>query len=133
MFHAACVPIAHITPLRSGHISYVLRRFELEPFLKAYQEFQITDMRIVPPIVIATIMSPITKNYSLRSVKWASCGAAPLGKEAQSKMKALFAPGAVFSQVWGMTETSCIATKFYHPESDDTGSVGRLLPNLDGK
>lgn len=133
MFHAACVPIAHIIPLRSGHISYVLRRFELEPFLKAYQDYKITDMRIVPTIVIATIMSPITKNYSLRSVQWASCGAAPLGKEAQSKMRELLAPGAVFSQVWGMTETSCIATKFYHPESDDTGSVGRLLPNLDGK
>jgi acyl-CoA synthetase (AMP-forming)/AMP-acid ligase II len=32
-----------------------------------------------------------------------------------------------------MTETSCIATVFYHPEGDDTGSVGRPIPNLDMK
>ncbi|KAI9735365.1 MAG: hypothetical protein M1818_006560 [Claussenomyces sp. TS43310] len=133
MFHAACVPVAHTSPLRSGNVAYVMRRFELEPFLSNYQKYKITEMRIVPPIVIAIIMSPLSQKYSLRSVKIASCGAAPLGKAEQKKLHNLLAPGALFTQVWGMTETTCIATKFYYPEDDNTGSVGRLLPNIEAK
>ena len=33
----------------------------------------------------------------------------------------------------GMTETSCIATNFYYPEHDITGSVGRPVPGIDMK
>lgn len=32
-----------------------------------------------------------------------------------------------------MTETSCVATMFPYTESDDTGSVGRPIPNVDIK
>jgi long-subunit acyl-CoA synthetase (AMP-forming) len=41
--------------------------------------------------------------------------------------------GAAMTQAWGMTETSCIATMFWHRETDDTGSVGRLVPGLEAK
>lgn len=134
MFHASLVPIAHTTPLCSGHTSYVLRRFELEPYLVTIQRFQITELFLVPPLVIALLMSPTTKNYSLHSVRLISCGAAPLKRELQNKLKNDFChPDAVFNQVWGMTETSCIATLLPPSESDDTGSVGRPVPNLDIK
>jgi acyl-CoA synthetase (AMP-forming)/AMP-acid ligase II len=134
MFHAAIVPAAHTTPLRSGHISYVMRRFELEPYLQSIQEYQITELLLVPPLVIALIMSPMTKQYSLESVRLVICGAAPLSKEAQNKLKADHCPrGTVFNQVWGMTETSSVATMFPYTESDDTGSVGWPIPNLDIK
>lgn len=79
-------------------------------------------------------MSPITKNYSFKSVKNGLCGAAPLGKETQARFQALLPKDAFFTQVWGMTEMSCIASMFSSfTESDDTGSVGRFLPNLDTK
>ena len=61
------------------------------------------------------------------------CGAAPLGKGPQSRFQALLAPDAPFCQVWGMTETTSIATMFPWPENDDTGSIGRPLCNLDTK
>ena len=32
-----------------------------------------------------------------------------------------------------MTETTCVATNFPWPELDETGSIGRPLPNLDVK
>lgn len=32
-----------------------------------------------------------------------------------------------------MTEACCIATKFFEPEDDDTGSIGRLLQNCEAK
>lgn len=133
MFHAACVPVAHTTPLRSGAISVVMRRFELEPFFATIEKFKINEVGIVPPIAIAIIMSGLAKKYSLGSVRQVSIGAAPLGKEPQMRLRELLPKGALCNQVWGMTETSCVASMFHFPEDDDTGSVGRMIPNLDAK
>jgi long-subunit acyl-CoA synthetase (AMP-forming) len=110
-----------------------MRRFDLEQFMAALEKFQITDLTMVPPICIAIIMSSLHKKYSLKSIRSAACGAAPLDQAVQARLKLLLAPGAPFTQVWGMTETSCIATQFHYPEDDNTGSVGRPIPNLDIK
>ncbi|KAK6587215.1 hypothetical protein PZA11_000505 [Diplocarpon coronariae] len=133
MFHAGCVPVAHLTPLRAGQPSIVMRRFELEPFLANIEKFQINEAGVVPPIVISIIMSGLAKKYSLKTIRHLTVGAAPLGRESQEKIRDLLAPGAFVAQVWGMTETSCIASMFYFPEDDTTGSVGRMLPNVDAK
>ena len=121
--------------LRAGQTSYVMRRFELEPMLKYIEKYKITTLGVVPPLVIAIIMSPLSKKYSLRSVRTATCGAAPLGPGPQARFRNLLCqePKATFNQVWGMTETSCIATMFPYPEFDDSGSVGRSLPCIDYK
>ncbi len=134
MFHAAIVPVAHTTPLRSGHVSYVLRRFELEPYLAAIEKYSITELSLVPPLVVALLMSPATRKYSLKSVRLISCGAAPLAAAAQNRLRSEHCRAdCVFNQVWGMTETSCVATMLPFAEPDDTGSVGRPIPNLDIK
>lgn len=140
-FHASIAPTAHTSTLRSGFRSYVMRRFELEPYLRHCTAYSITDIALVPPIAIAIINAPqmppqtpaSRSKYSLKAARAAACGAAPLGKEAQARFKALMDADAPFTQVWGMTETSCIASKFYWPENDDTGSVGWPMPNLDFK
>lgn len=133
MFHAAMVPIAHTTPLRSGNTTYILPRFELDPFLKAIHECQITDLIFVPPVVLAVIKYPLVHNYSMKSLKCINSGAGPLHKDHQLEFQKLLPPTAFFTQVWGMTETSCIASRFYYPEDDNTGSVGYMVPNLDVK
>ncbi|KAF2636241.1 4-coumarate-CoA ligase-like protein [Massarina eburnea CBS 473.64] len=133
MFHVSNVPRAHTSPLRSGNKTYIMRRFSLEPWLANIQRFSITEANMVPPMVIQVINSPLTKKYSLKSIKYGWCGAAPLAAEPQARMKALLDDGAGFNQVWGMSETSCIATMIHYPEHDPTGSVGRFLPNLDAK
>jgi len=99
IFHVAVAPRAHFSPLRSGIRTYFMRRFELEPFLANIERFGITDMQFVPPVVIAIIMSPLRHKYSLKSIKWALCGAAPLGKEAQARLKALLNEDVPFTQV----------------------------------
>lgn len=133
MFHVATAPCTHFSPLHNGVQTFVHRRFELEPWLASIEKYQITDLATVPPIVIAVIMSDKTKKYSMASVKVATCGAAPLEKGPQSRFQALLAKDAVFTQVWGMTETTCIVTNFPYPEDDDTGSVGRAVPGIDMK
>lgn len=125
--------VAHTTPLRAGQPSVIMRRFELEPLLANIEKFQINEIGLVPPIIIAIIMSGLASKYSLKGIKSLTCGAAPLGRESQDRMRDLLAPGTFVNQVWGMTETSCIASIFYCPEDDVTGSVGRMLPGLDAK
>lgn len=133
MFHAAAAPSVHFTHLRAGHIGLVMRRFELESFLKAIEKFQVTDCIVVPPMVVAIVMSPLVHKYSLKSIKLAICGAAPLDKGTQARLTAVLNEGVPFTQVWGMTELSCVATMYIYPENDTTGGVGRLIPGLEAK
>jgi 4-coumarate--CoA ligase len=133
MFHVATVPGIHASPFRSGHAIWIMRRFELEPFLAGIEKHQVTNLAMVPPLVIAIINSPLISKYSLKSVRTAAVGAAPLDAGSQRRMRMLMAPNATFTQVWGMTETTSAITLFYYPEADDTGSVGKLMPNTDVK
>jgi 4-coumarate--CoA ligase len=113
--------------------TYVMRRFELESWLRNIERFQITEANMVPPMVIQVINSPLSKKYSLASIRNSWAGAAPLAAEPQARFKTLLRPDTPFNQVWGMSETSCIATMVHYPEHDPTGSVGRFLPNHDAK
>ncbi|CEL10842.1 hypothetical protein ASPCAL13951 [Aspergillus calidoustus] len=134
LFHAAAAPSTHFGILKAGHTIYMMRRFDLPVFLRTFEKYGITDLTLVPPIAIAILMSELTHSRPfLKSVRTASCGAAPLDKDVQARIQKLLGPGAPFTQVWGMTETSCIATMFPYPEDDDTGSVGRLVPNVEAK
>ncbi|OAL07741.1 acetyl-CoA synthetase-like protein [Phaeosphaeriaceae sp. SRC1lsM3a] len=133
MFHVSNVPRAHTSPLRGGMKTYVMRRFELESWMRNIERFQITEANMVPPMVIQVINSPLNKKYSLASIRNSWVGAAPLAAEPQARYKALLRPDTPFNQVWGMSETSCIATMVHYPEHDPTGSVGRFLPNHDAK
>jgi acyl-CoA synthetase (AMP-forming)/AMP-acid ligase II len=133
MFHVSNVPRAHTSPLRSGLRTYVMRRFELQSWLQNIERFGITEANMVPPMVVQVINSPLTKQHSLKSIRNSWVGAAPLAAEPQARYKALLRDDAPFNQVWGMSETSCIATMCHYPEHDATGSVGRFLPNMDAK
>lgn len=133
MFHAATAPMAFTSCLRAGNKGIVFARFDPEEWFWAHQEYQITDITVVPPLAIMAINHPLNKKYSLKSVHIAVAGAAPLDKHPQARMQKLIGEDVPFTQVWGMTETSCIATRFPYPEKDITGSVGRPIPNLDLK
>ncbi|KAJ5483836.1 Phenylacetyl-CoA ligase epaB [Penicillium diatomitis] len=134
IFHAAAAPTTHISTLKAGQPAYVLRRFDLQQYLETVEKYNVTDLLMVPPIAIAILMSPVaTKRAFLRKSRMVICGAAPLDKDIQARFRSLLGKDVPFNQVWGMTETSCIATMFRYPECDDTGSVGRLIPNLEAK
>ncbi|KAJ5526555.1 hypothetical protein N7513_010714 [Penicillium frequentans] len=124
VFHASAAPVTHISTLKAGQEAYMMRRFNLEEFLSNVEKYNITDLAMVPPIVIAVLMSPISKKRPfLKKVRGAACGAAPLDKELQARFRSMMADGSPFTQVWGMTETSCVATMFPYPEHDVTGLV----------
>ena len=109
MFHAAAFPVSHTTALKAGNITYVMRRFDLEAFLRHIEDFKITDLAMVPPIIIQTIMSPLSQKYSLRSLRSAQVGAASLSKDAQKRFENLLEDNVQCTQVWGRL-SNCSST-----------------------
>jgi acyl-CoA synthetase (AMP-forming)/AMP-acid ligase II len=135
MFHAAVAPRALTTAWKVGEPCYIMRRFDVAAFAANVQRFGVTELYGVPPMFVALINhEPVRSGkVSLRSVKAGWVGAAPLTKETQARVVALLGDGARFTQVWGMTEANCLASRFEEGEGDETGSVGRLCPGMEGK
>jgi 4-coumarate--CoA ligase len=137
MFHTAIGPYVHTSTLRSGRESYIMKRFSLPEYLNYHRQFSITNIIIVPPMVVA-IVNAATENSRwvrdcLKSVVAGVAGAAPLDAETQARFQALLPQHSVFTQLWAMTETTCVASYFYCPEPSNDTAVGRFLPNLDVK
>lgn len=84
---------------------YIMPKFEFLPFLEALQRFRITDLIVVPPIVVAMAKHPATRKFDLSAVERVGCGAAPLGREVSEEFEKLWKDGSVnIKQGWGMTE-----------------------------
>ena len=75
------------------------------------------------------VLSKLRAKLGLEQVKWAMSGAAPIPKETLGFFVGL---GIPIFEVWGMSELSCIAS-VSHPRDSKIGSVGKLLPGLEGR
>ena len=84
---------------------YIMHKFDFEKMLQYTQNYQITDLRLVPPMVIAMSKSPLVKKYDLSSVRTVEAGAAPLGGEVAAEFAKIWPSGVVsLRQGYGMTE-----------------------------
>ncbi|OAX82649.1 hypothetical protein ACJ72_02995 [Emergomyces africanus] len=136
------LPLFHITglirfcnnPIHQNDEVILLPQFTMELTLKSIVEYKITELILVPPIVIRFIQDKIVDQYDLSSVKRISCGAAPLSKEIVQLLAKRF-PDAGFRQGYGMTEScGCLTShspKYYGYEYATT--VGDLIPSTEIK
>lgn len=99
-------------PLTSNDECIMLPKFTIEDFLKTIIKYQITDLTLVPSIVIRLVRDPIVDNYDLTCVSRIACGAAPLGPEIIRELEQKM-PWVGFRQSYGMTESCCCLTT--HP------------------
>lgn len=131
-FHAFASPLVNMIAIAAGVTTYVMRRYDEAIFLSSIGRYQITETAVVPPILIRLVSLPYHKRSILSQLQTVWCGGAPLHKMTQHAALGMFARDARIVQVWGMTECGWIST-FSYPESDDTGSVGRMLPGTQAK
>ena len=110
---------------------WVMSKFEFEPFLKYIEQYKITTLQAVPPVLVMLSKRPETKKYKLDSMRHMMCGAAPLSKEMQNDVSGKL--GCVIAQGWGMTETTCAGIMSPGMINDDSGSIGYLFPNTEAK
>lgn len=125
------VVIAHANVFR-GDCVVILPKFELKSFLTVVQDYKISTLYIVPPIVIMmTKNKPLLDTFDLSHVKAIYTGAAPLGKETADDLLKTF-PNWLIRQAYGLTETCtvvCSTTNF----DIWTGSVGSLITNVEAR
>ncbi|MEV0338593.1 fatty acid--CoA ligase FadD11 [Nocardia sp. NPDC050713] len=76
----------------------------------------------------AAVLSKLRAKLGLDQVKWAISGAAPVPPET---LGFFFGLGIPISEVWGMSELTCVAS-VSPPEQARLGTVGKLLPGLEG-
>lgn len=132
LFHIYGLVVVLNMGLYTGATVVTMPRFELESFLKAVQDYDVSLAHIVPPIVLTLSKNPIVDNYKLPKLKTLFSGAAPLGEElTRACMERL---GCNVRQGYGMTETSPVThSSPAPPHSMKFGSVGVAAPNTECK
>jgi acyl-CoA synthetase (AMP-forming)/AMP-acid ligase II len=131
-FHIYGMTVVMNASLYNGATIVTMPSFELEAFLQAIQDYRITRLFLVPPIVVALAKHPAVDKYDLSSVKVVFSGAAPLDAETARLCGERI--GCRVSQGYGLTETSPVT----HAVPDNApdivpGSVGYSLPNTECK
>ncbi|KAL4932940.1 acyl--CoA ligase [Aspergillus undulatus] len=125
------VVMCHCGPFRGDQV-VVLPRFELGTYLKAVQNFKISTLFVVPPIIINMLRSPeACAKYDLSSARALVTGAAPLGEETAVDFQKAY-PGVKIRQAYGLTETATVVTCTHY---DDIvfGSSGWLVPGVEAR
>ena len=98
MFHVFGLAVIVYAQLRRGSTVVSLRRFEFEKFLEAIEKHKVTNLWVVPPIVLAMAKQRVVEKYDLSSLRRIGSGAAPLGKELMEECAKRF-PRATVLQV----------------------------------
>jgi acyl-CoA synthetase (AMP-forming)/AMP-acid ligase II len=132
LFHIYGLVVVLNMGLYKGATIVMMPRFELETFLKAAQDYEVSLAHLVPPIVLSLSKNPIVDNYRLPKLRTIFCGAAPLGEDlTRACMNRL---GCNIRQGYGMTETSPVThSSPAQPTDVKFGSVGVPAPNTECK
>ncbi|KAJ5649423.1 Acyl-CoA ligase inpC [Penicillium longicatenatum] len=127
----ALVVINHASAYR-GDQTIILPKFELKSYLASIQNFKITSLFLVPPIIINMLRShDVCSKYDLSSVTTLFTGAAPLGMETAAEFQKLY-PDVILRQGYGLTET-CTVVSSTHPDDVVLGSSGCLFPGFEAR
>ncbi|PPJ53900.1 hypothetical protein CBER1_04615 [Cercospora berteroae] len=115
---------------------YLMRKYDFIDMLAYIQKYKITQLTLVPPIVVQLTKRDEVFKYDLSSLEGVGCGAAPLGKEVIAEFERRFGVGVTIRQGWGMTEVTCSAVTWDPNLKDknnlDLAAVGELNPNIEG-
>lgn len=130
LFHIYGLVVVLNMGLYTGATIVTMPRFELETFLQAAQDYEVSLAHLVPPIVLSLSKNPVVDNYDLPKLRTIFSGAAPLGEElTRACMQRL---GCNIRQGYGMTETSPVThSSPAPPRVIKFGSVGVPAPNTE--
>ncbi|KAF2709871.1 4-coumarate-CoA ligase-like protein [Pleomassaria siparia CBS 279.74] len=134
MYHAMAQSVFCVNAMVLRVPVYMMPKFDFLEMLQNIQKHRITDLTLVPPVVVAMAKHPATRKFDLSSIQRVGSGAAPLGAEVCRAFESLWSDGRVnVKQGWGMTELTCAATAFHPAERSDSFSVGELVANCEAK
>ncbi|XP_041365922.1 4-coumarate--CoA ligase 3-like isoform X2 [Gigantopelta aegis] len=128
-FHIYGMVASLYVTLFQGVTMVTLPSFVPPQFINALQKHKITQLQLVPPLIVFLAKEPKVGPSELTHVTGILCGAAPLGKGVTAELEKKC--NAPIIQAYGLTETSP-ATHF-DKVPPKHGTIGQLLSNTDGK
>ena len=132
LFHIYGLVVILNMGLYTGATIVTMPRFDLEQFLRAARDYEVTLAHLVPPIVLALSKHPIVDQYKLPKLSTIFSGAAPLDENlTRACMQRL---NCQIRQGYGLTETSPVThSSPSDPAKVKFGSVGVAAPNTECK
>ncbi|GKZ26546.1 hypothetical protein AbraIFM66951_002603 [Aspergillus brasiliensis] len=110
----AVLPLYHVhLPIMRDMEVLMLPSFTMESMLDTIVQHQITEVPVVPPMIVRLLHDPKVAQYDLSHVETFSSGAAPIPTELLRQLEKAY-PKAGFKQSYGMTET-CGALTTHSP------------------
>ncbi|CAH0550983.1 unnamed protein product [Brassicogethes aeneus] len=126
MFHIFGLLIS-FTCMTTQSKSIFLTQFKPDIYLKAIEEHKVTNLFLVPSLLLFLAKTPLLQNYNMDSVTNIFCGAAPAGKELELCVKKRFR-NAEIKQIYGVTELAGAVTMTTKTTTSKHGSVGVPVP-----
>ena len=130
MFHLACGAVwTGQTALGGTHV--IVPGFEPVAVLDAISRHRVVDLPLVPTMIGMLVDHPDVGTYDLSSVRHLSYGSSPISETVLGKARKIF-PDAGFSQLYGMTELSPVATLLSPQDHHDPRlrlAAGRAAPH----
>jgi acyl-CoA synthetase (AMP-forming)/AMP-acid ligase II len=132
LYHAAGLNYMLNPLMASGGTLVLMRRFDLETWLGLMEQYRATAIGGPPPVMLAVTKSPLWERFRLDSLRYALCGAAPLGADLQQAFEER--TGLLLRQLWGMTEgTSAVAAAPVDRSRRKFGSCGFMLGSSEAR
>ena len=130
LFHIYGLMVVLNMGLYTGATIVTMPRFDLEAFLTAARDYEVSLAHLVPPIILSLSKNPIVDDYQLPKLRVLFSGAAPLGEDlTRACMDRL---GVQIRQGYGMTETSPVTHSSPAPPAKiKFGSVGVCAPSTE--
>ncbi|KAJ8616779.1 hypothetical protein MRB53_036151 [Persea americana] len=133
LFHMFGLSVFVCGVLAVGSTTVILRKYALEDMLMAMEEFGVTRLPAVPPMVVQlTRTNEVAKAYGLGTLKEVICSGAPLGREHMERFTLCF-PQVTLSQCYGLTETNGPVTLCDGIGGRFHVSIGRIIPSMEAK
>ena len=105
MYHVIGETQYCMVAVKRGIRNYIMDRFDLGSYLEYIQRYKATDIIILPPILIAMLHHPATRQKDLSSLKIIHVGGSPIRESTSESLRALM-PNKfiIIRQAWGMSE-----------------------------
>lgn len=106
MYHALGLVYYIFFAPKWGLRTYLMERYNLADMLDHIQRFKITELVLVPPILVAMAKHPSVRDGTcdISSVRKVVAGAAPIGMEVTKQFEDLWKGKVLVRQAWGMSE-----------------------------
>jgi acyl-CoA synthetase (AMP-forming)/AMP-acid ligase II len=131
LYHIYALQVTLSLGLAAGAAVVTMPRFDLEGFCGLIQDYGVTRVEVVPPIVLGLVRHSAVSKYDLSSLRLITSAGAPLSAAQAGECARRL--GCRVKQAYGMTEFGGGTHIMPDSGGGDASSIGPLLPGAEAR